>query len=160
MPNDLRQLPFALDDVDRALLAELARDARIPNNALAAKVGIAPSTCLGRVRGLRARGVIRGYHADVDPAAVGSPLQAMIAIRLTVHSRDQIDAFVATASRLRGVLSIFHVAGATDYLLHVAFAGAEELRDFVLSELTAHPAVLHAETSLIFERTPGRGLLS
>src|SRR3546814_939141 len=103
--------------------------------------------------------LISDWSSDVCssdlPAAVGSPLQAMIAIRLTVHSRDQIDAFVATASRLRGVLSIFHVAGATDYLLHVAFAGAEELRDFVLSELTAHPAVLHAETSLILDRKRG-----
>lgn len=159
MSNDIHRLPFGLDDIDRSLLAELARDARVTNSALAAKVGIAPSTCLGRVRALRARGVIHGYHADVDLAAVGSPLQAMIAIKLTVHSRDQIDAFVATASRLSGVLSIFHVAGATDYLLHVAFAGAEELRHFVLSELTAHPAVLHAETSLIFEHTPGRGVL-
>ncbi|MGH3249392.1 MAG: Lrp/AsnC family transcriptional regulator, partial [Trebonia sp.] len=54
-----------LDDIDRHIVRELARDARTANNALAERVGIAPSTCLGRVRSLRERGVIRGYHADV-----------------------------------------------------------------------------------------------
>ena len=76
-----------LDDIDRHIVRELARDARIANNALAERVGIAPSTCLGRVRSLRERGVIRGYHADVDPAALGRPLQAMIAVRLQSHAR-------------------------------------------------------------------------
>ena len=57
-----------LDETDRRIVLELARDARIPNNTLAERAGVAPSTCLGRVRALRERGVIRGYHADVDPA--------------------------------------------------------------------------------------------
>src|SRR5690348_8601561 len=86
-PNDVR--PF-LDDVDRRIVRALADDARIPNNALAAVVGIAPSTCLGRVRALRERGAIRGYHADVDPAVLGRPLQAMIAVRLQSHARGHI----------------------------------------------------------------------
>ena len=76
-----------LDEIDRHLVRELARDARQANNALAERVGIAPSTCLGRVRALRERGVIRGYHADVDQAALGRPLQAMIAVRLQSHAR-------------------------------------------------------------------------
>ncbi len=59
----------ALDDVDRRILGVLAADGRMPNNALAAEVGVAPSTCLARVRALRDSGVIRGYHADIDPAA-------------------------------------------------------------------------------------------
>src|SRR5438045_3270909 len=79
-----------LDDVDRRILRELVADARIPNNALAERVGIAPSTCLGRVRALREGGVIRGYHADVDPAALGRPIQAMISVRLQSHARGHI----------------------------------------------------------------------
>src|ERR1700756_3121592 len=84
-----------LDDIDRHIVRELARDARMANNALAERVGIAPSTCLGRVRSLRERGVIRGYHADVDQAALGRPLQAMIAVRLQSHARGHIRGFVA-----------------------------------------------------------------
>src|SRR5580698_7786201 len=89
-----------LDEIDQYIVRELARDARLANNALAERVGIAPSTCLGRVRSLRERGVIRGYHADVDPAALGRPLQAMIAVRLQGHARGHIRSFVAGVAGL------------------------------------------------------------
>jgi len=85
-PSDRAAGAGELDDIDRHIVRELARDARVANNALAERVGIAPSTCLGRVRSLRERGVIRGYHADVDPAALGRRLAwpgAPNAIRLT-----------------------------------------------------------------------------
>ena len=63
-----------LDRIDRALVAALQKNARISNKDLAERVGLAPSTCLERVRALRARGVLRGFHADVDraPSDVGS----------------------------------------------------------------------------------------
>ena len=82
-PNNLRR---PLDPVDRAILHELAVDARVPNNALAERVGVAPSTCLARVRALRQSGVIRGFHADIAPAALGRDLEAMIAVRLAAHA--------------------------------------------------------------------------
>jgi len=144
-----------LDRTDRAILAALEQDGRIPNNALAARVGVSPSTCLGRVRDLQRRGVIRGVHADVDPTAAGFPLQAMIAVRLRVHVREQVLAFRASATSLPGVLAVFHMSGKDDYLLHVALPGADALRDFVLEHLTGHPAVGHTETNLIFEHVRG-----
>ena len=139
-----------LDDIDRHIAAELARDARMPNNALADRVGIAPSTCLGRVRSLRERGVIRGYHADVDPAALGMPLQAMIAVRLQSHARSRIRAFVADVAGQPEVLNVFFLAGKDDFLLHVAAASTVTLRDFV-ETLSSNPDVSYTETSLIFE---------
>ena len=87
-PNDVRHVQ--LDDIDHILLDELRRDARIPNNALAAAAGIAPSTALGRVRSLVERGVIRGFHAEVDPEALGQGIQAMISVRLQAEARKNI----------------------------------------------------------------------
>jgi DNA-binding Lrp family transcriptional regulator len=139
-----------LDDIDRHIVHELARDARIANNALAERVGIAPSTCLGRVRSLRERGVIRGYHADVDPAAIGRPLQAMIAVRLQSHARSRIRGFVAGVAGLPEVLNVFFLAGKDDFLLHVAAASTASLRDFV-ETLSSNGDVSYTETSLIFE---------
>jgi DNA-binding Lrp family transcriptional regulator len=153
MPNDVR-----LDPIDRAILEALSEDARMPNNRLAERVGVAPSTCLQRVRALRRSGVLRGFHAEVDLSALGRPLQAMVAIRLTVHAREQIDAFTQAVRELPGVLSIFHLAGATDYLIWVAAADAQDLREFVVDHLATHPAVAHAETSLIYEHRRGRGI--
>ena len=155
MPND-RQ-PAALDDTDLAILEALSDDARLPNNRLAERLGIAPSTCLARVRALRRSGVLRGFHADVDLAALGRPLQAMVAVRLTVHHREEIEDFNRVVRDLPGVLSVFHVAGVNDYLVWVAAVDAQDLREFVVDHLATHRSVAHAETSLIYEHRRGPG---
>ena len=155
MPNDRR--PPALDALDRAILQVLSEDARIPNSRLAERVGVAPSTCLARVRALRRSGVLRGFHADIELAALGRPLQAMIAVRLTVHAREQIEAFNRAVREVPGVLWVFHVAGVNDYLVWVAAADAQDLREFVVDHLATHPSVAHAETSLIYEHRRGPG---
>jgi DNA-binding Lrp family transcriptional regulator len=147
-----------IDEVDRAMLELLAQDARITNQRLAERVGIAPSTALARLRSLRERGVIRGFHAEVDLAALGRPLQALIAVRLAVHARDQIDDFTNAVRTLPGVLMVFHLTGVTDYLVWVAAADAQDLREFVVDHLATHPSVAHAETSLIYEHHRGPGV--
>ncbi|MFJ4653571.1 Lrp/AsnC family transcriptional regulator [Nocardia sp. NPDC088792] len=143
--------PAAIDDIDRVLLDELARDGRMTNNALADKAGIAPSTCLGRVRALVERGVIRGFHADIDPAALGRDLQAMIAVRVHAEARSHLAQFGDQMAALPEVENVYFIAGADDYLIHVATANSGELRRFVLENLSAHPAVASTETILIFE---------
>ncbi|MET8698403.1 Lrp/AsnC family transcriptional regulator [Kitasatospora sp. NPDC004723] len=160
MPNFPQAHRAPIDDIDRAILRVLAKNARTPNNALAESVGIAPSTCLARVRALRERGVIRAFRTEIDPAAIGLPLQAMISVRLRAHTREQNESFRSTAPDLPGVLAVFHMAGSDDYLLHVGVAGPEELRDFVVDHLTTHPAVAQTRTNLIFEQIPGRRYLT
>jgi DNA-binding Lrp family transcriptional regulator len=102
--------------------------------------------------------VIRGFHAEVDLAALGRPLQALIAVRLAVHARDQIDDFTSTVRQLPGVLMVFHLTGVTDYLVWVAASDAQDLREFVVDHLATHPSVAHAETSLIYEHHRGPGI--
>lgn len=152
--------PTGLDDIDRRLVDLLAADGRATNAALAEAVGIAPSTCLARVRQLRERGVIRGVHADVDLARLGRPLQALISVRLGAHSRADVDSFRRVAPAFPGVLAVFHVSGSTDYLLHVAASSSDALRDLVLEYVVSRPEVAHAETSLIFEYVRGTSPLS
>lgn len=147
-----------LDDVDRRIVEALAADARISNAALAEQVGMAPSTCLTRVARLRERGVLRGFHAEVDLAALGRPLQAVVAVRLGAHDREQIETFTASLNELAGVLMVFHVTGQNDYLVWVAATDTQDLRRFVVDHLTTHPAVAHAETSLVYEHTRGPGV--
>ncbi|BFV58553.1 Lrp/AsnC family transcriptional regulator [Kitasatospora sp. CMC57] len=156
MPNFPHAHRAPLDDVDRAILRILVDNARTPNNALAEAVGIAPSTCLARVRALRERGVIRGFKAEIAPAAIGLPLQAMISVRLRAHTRQQNESFRDAAPDMPGVVAVFHMAGSDDYLLHVALAHPDALRDFVVDHLTTHPAVAQTRTNLIFEQIPGR----
>jgi DNA-binding Lrp family transcriptional regulator len=146
-----------LDDIDRALLRALVADARMSNKDLAERAGIAASTCLARIRALRDAGVIRGYHADIDPRALGHDLQAMIAIRLQPDARGAIREFVTTLSRRPEVLEVYFVAGANDFLVHVATSSTDELRDFVGDHLNRNPAIAGTETNLIFEHTRAAG---
>ncbi len=154
-PNDWHT---EVDRVDMAILDALAADARISNQRIADRVGIAPSTSLARLRSLRERGVIRGFHAEVDLGALGRPLQALIAVRLAVHAREQIDTFTRAVSQVPGVLMVFHLTGVTDYLVWVAASDPQQLREFVVDHLATHPAVAHAETSLIYEHRRGPGI--
>ncbi|MCV2394827.1 Lrp/AsnC family transcriptional regulator [Actinotalea sp. M2MS4P-6] len=150
-PKKVRRV---LDATDRAILRVLAQDARIPNNALAEAVGVAPSTCLARVRALRESGVIRGFHADIDPAALGHRLQAMIAVRVQGTARSEMSTLGQQLARRPEVLDVYFLAGADDFLVHVAARDTETLRAFVVDQLSARPEVAHTETSLIFEHLP------
>lgn len=145
-----------LDRIDFDILRQLRRNARLPNKTLAERVGVAPSTALERVRRLHEARVIRGYHAEVDPAAVGIGLQAMISVRLAHHSREQVAAFRDYLGTLPEALSFYHVAGADDFLVHVAARDSDHLRDFAMDAFTTRAEVDRIETSLIFsfQRNP------
>ncbi len=140
-----------LDRIDIELIQLLREHARMSNKDLAAQVGVAPSTALERVRRLRERGVISGFHAEIDAQAVGIGIQAMVAVRLVQHSTALVDAFHHHLSQLRKVLAYYHVAGSDDYLVHVAVRDPAHLRGFLLAAFTQRPEVGHLETHLIFQ---------
>ena len=143
-----------LDAIDRALVSALASNARMTNSALAELVGIAPSTCHNRMRVLIERGVLRGFHADVDPAALGYGLRAVVAIRLQPHARAGLSAFARRTSALPGVHHLYFLGGADDFLVDVVARDTEELRRFVV-ELSENPDVATTETNLVFDFLPG-----
>src|ERR1700747_299671 len=140
-----------LDELDTALLRELQRDARRTNRDLAAAGGVAPATALDRTRSLRQRGVIRGALLDVDLAAIGRPVQALIAVRIRPPSRRNIEAFRDWAARLPDTVGVFVVSGSEDFLLHVAVADNQQLYAFVIDKLTERPEVADVRTSVIYE---------
>ena len=149
--NNLRPPEVTLDDVDLAILEALADDARMPNNALADRVGIAPSTCLARVRSLRERQVVRGFHADIDPGLTGRPIQAIVAVRIQGEARTRLGDLLEELARLPGVLNVYLLGGAHDFFVHVAAPSTESLRHFVLDNLSGTADVAVTETNLIFQ---------
>lgn len=152
MPKNVRQL----DEVDERIVAALRGHGRMTNNALADKVGVAASTCLTRVRSLVERGVISGFHAEVDPAWIGRPIQAMIAVRLRGDARAAINEFSERLAAMTEVLNVYFLAGADDFLVHVAARDPDDLRAFVVDHLSSAPEVARTETNLIFEHKRGR----
>ena len=147
-----------LDRTDYEIISLLRNNARLSNKALAAAVGLAPSTCLLRVRRLMRDGVLKGFHADVDPASIGASLQAMIAIRLERHSRVEVEAFRTHALAQPEVVQLYHVAGVNDFMAHVWVRDTEHLREFAMTAFTSRDEVAHIETGLIFEHAVGDAL--
>lgn len=140
-----------LDRIDRALVDALQNDARASNKELAARVGLAPSSALGRVRRLFDEGVIRGTHAEVDPAALGVGLQALVILRLNQHGRDTTQAFRQHLLSLPEVTALWYVGGEDDFLVHVMVRDTRHLHDLLMDRVTARPEVARVRTELIFE---------
>ncbi|GIJ65473.1 Lrp/AsnC family transcriptional regulator [Virgisporangium ochraceum] len=140
-----------MDATDRAIVDQLQRDARQSNRDLAAKLNIAPSTCLERVRALRARGVITGYHAAVDLRALNRNLQALIAVQVRPLSRDVITDFKRYMSEQPEVLSVFVLAGGDDFIVHVAVADIQRLHDFLMDRFTIRREIVGFRTSIVYQ---------
>jgi DNA-binding Lrp family transcriptional regulator len=156
MSAELSPAERRIDATDRVILRELARNGRISNTELATRVGVSESTCHKRVRALVESGVISGFHAEIDHAALGLALEALIAIRLHAHARGDLRRFQAYLEQLAATRRVYFVAGDRDFLVHVAVRDAGELRELVSDTLSVRPEVAATNTSLIFDHAPGR----
>jgi DNA-binding Lrp family transcriptional regulator len=140
-----------MNDTDATLATALMGDARRTNRSLATEVGLAPSTTLQRVRDLEARGVITGYHAEVDLAALGRAVEAMIFVRLRPKTDEVVEDFLEHVWEMPEVIAAHLISGAEDALVHVAVPDTGSLRRTVLRQISGHHAVVDERTTLVFE---------
>jgi DNA-binding Lrp family transcriptional regulator len=146
-----------LDSVDRGLIAELQKDARQTNKALAEKVGVAPSTCLERVRELQARGVVTAFRAEIDPAAIGRPMEAILSIQARGVQREATNRLLSDLGGLPETVRVMALTGTTDFIVHVAVSDMAQMRDLVWG-LIERRDVGRVQTSLVFARVEGAAL--
>lgn len=144
-------MEMVLNRIDLAILAALQNDARLSNKELAARVGLAPSSCHERLRRLERGGLFRGFHAAVDPHALGIGLEALVFVRLGRHSREQVESFRRYVLELPEAIGLFHVTGKFDFVIQVAVRDADHLRNLTLDAFTTRPEVSNLETHLVFE---------
>lgn len=140
-----------LDDTDQQILALLRENARIPNVDLAREIDLSPSSTLARVKSLRDRGVIRRFTTELDPRALGYTLQALVSVRIRPGARHLMEQISSELRELPEVTQLFFLGGAEDFLIHVRVRDSEHVRQFVLKNLSANPAVALTETNLVFE---------
>lgn len=150
------QNPIRLDDADLAILQQLNSDARTPNNLLASRAGLAPSTCLGRVRALQRAGIIRGFHADIDARLLGMQVAAMVSIMVRPDARGELLESARALQALPEVQDVFVLGGTPDILVHVICPSVEALRDFVAEHLGTKAAYASTQTNLVFEHLSPR----
>lgn len=130
-----------MDDIDRAILHQLQRNARIPNNELAELVGLSPSPCLRRVRNLEASGVIGGYAAVLDREAIGCAYEPIVWVTLSEVTRDSMLAFESAIQAIPEVVEAARMMGQPDYLLRIVTADAGAFEALYIDTLARLPRV-------------------
>ena len=130
-----------MDRVDRAILSHLTRDGRLSNTELADRVGLSPSPCLRRVRNLERRGVITGYHANVDLAAIGRGFEVLLHVEMALQDRATLEAFEAQITQIDEVTECRRMFGHPDYLLWIATADLDAYERLYMTKLTDLPGV-------------------
>lgn len=113
-PRSLR-----LDDRDIAILAVLSREGRITKTDLAARVNLSPTPCWDRMRRLEQAGLIRGYRAQIDLAALGPHVQVFVTVELDQHRSESFQRFEAVIARMGAVTGCWAIGGGFDYLMSV-----------------------------------------
>ena len=153
MTNQSKNLlsKIELDEIDHELIRLLTQNARSTNADLAAAVGIAQSTCITRVRSLQDRGVITGFSANVEPAALGLGTQVLISVTLRAGARAHLSDFMNAMRQRPEVIQVFFLGGAEDFIVHLAVANPDEVREFVLENLSNNATVASTRTNLVFE---------
>lgn len=140
-----------LDRIDRKLLHELERNGRISNVELASRVGLSPSACLRRVQELERGGVILGYRAILNPAALDVGFCCYVAVGLSRHTREEQRAFETAIAAADEVRECHNVTGSFEYLLRVETRDLPAFKHFHTEVLGALPQVATITTYIVME---------
>lgn len=136
-----------IDEQDRIILARLAEDGRLAWAELAGELGLSAPAVAERVKRLRQRGLIRGFHAVLDPGAMGLGLTAFVAVTL-VHPRHRVG-FLKTVREREEVKEAHHLAGEDDYLLKVHCRDTGHLEHFLTDILKSVAGVQRTRTQIV-----------
>ena len=147
-----------IDLKNREILRQLQADGRRSNRALADDIEMSASSTLERVRDLERDGVIRGYHAEVDPVAIGRAIEAMISVRVVPKTRELVSNVVESIYALPETVSVSLMSGEYDLIVHVSVADTASLRSIVVDRIAAIPGVVDERTSIMFEHRRKRVL--
>ncbi len=135
------------DDTDLVILEALQGDGRMTNVALAQAAGISAPPCLRRVRALEEAGIIRGYHADLDPEKLGFSLSAFAMVGLRSQSEADLTAFVEKVRRWPYVREAIVASGDIDFILRCLAPSFNDFQSFIMTELTAADNVESVRTA-------------
>jgi DNA-binding Lrp family transcriptional regulator len=137
-----------LDKIDRHILHDLQESGRMTNVELAHRAGISAPPCLRRVRALEEAGFIRGYHADVNPEALGFGVTIFAMVGLQSQAESDLKAFEQLTLGWEEVREAHMLAGETDFLLKIVATDWDSYQRFLTTKLTAAPNVAQVRSAL------------
>ena len=138
----------SLDELDREILFHLRQDGRLTNVELARRVGLTPPPCLRRVKRLEDAGIISGYRAVIDPAALGRALEVLIDVEVYATDKDTVESFENTVSSYEEVVEFRRLFGRPDYFIRATVADHAAYEAFLTGKLSGLPGVLRVTSRL------------
>ena len=144
-----------IDDVDRNILRVLKTEGRIGVAELAARVGLSQSPVSRRLQRLEDRGIVKGYAAVIDEAALGFGISVFVSVKLERQVDDAIAKFERAVRHLPEVVDCWLMTGNRDYLLRIAASGLPEFERFLTTSLTRIEGVASIESSIPLRRVKG-----
>ena len=144
-----------VDTIDRAILRQLQDDGRLSNVELAQRVNLSPSPCLRRVRALEASGAIRGYHAEIDPAAIDRAFEVVVHAELSLKDRVTVEAFEERIAQMDAVVECRRMFGIPDYVIRVAVADAAAYETFYMTQLAELPGLARVNSQFTMKMVRG-----
>ena len=146
-----------LDAIDRKILESLQSSGRMSNVELAAAIHLSAPQCFRRVRSLEERGVIRGYHARVEAAALGLDVIAYVSLNIVGNAFGQVREIEAQLRDFPQVLECHIVSGDCDYLLKVVARDLKTLSHFLTDRLMQVPGVANVRSMICLEEIKPAG---
>ena len=137
-----------LDRIDRAMLAALQQDGRMPVAKLAERVGLSETPCARRLKRLESDGYIDGYRAMLSRKALELGVVAFAQVRFSVHDRAVSDRFEREIQGISRIVSCHNISGTADYLLQVVARDLDEYGVFMRDVLRTLPGVTAVESML------------
>ena len=147
-----------MDRIDRSILTKLQDNARISNVNLANLVGLSPSACLRRVSLLEKKGVIDGYHANLNAAKMGHDVLVLMNITLHGQSSEMMAEFEQAVAKIPQILACFLIAGENDYILRVTARDVNDFGRIHSTYLSSLPHVLRMESNFVMREVMNRGV--
>lgn len=147
--------PLNLDKTDKIILLELQKNSQQAVAELAAKAGLSASSCHRRVKLLEEAGVITGYTANLDRAALGFSNEFFVEVSLSAQTEEAFEKFERAIQRVPEILECHLMSGQFDYLLRVAATDATDYERIHRSRISRLPGVQRIQSSLALRTVKG-----
>lgn len=138
-----------LDPTDKKILEILQANSNITNAQLAIEIGLSPAPTLERVKKLENAGVLKSYHAVVDPAAIGMGVCTFVTVSLKGHNKDNIERFIKAIKEIEEVVECHHVTGQADFILKIVAPDIPAYQKLMLEKVSNIEVVDNLQSTII-----------
>ena len=125
-----------IDNIDRKILRMLQENSKITNSYLSKQIGLSPAPTLERVRKLEKKGIISGYHAQLNLSKIGLGVSTFVLVSLKEHNKKNINIFLDKINKVTNVIECHHITGTGDFILKVVSENIASYQKLMLDKIS------------------------